>query len=133
MSGRAGALIGVCPACALYSSGMGDRVRMEVGDRQGISSTFRCSSAKETTELLRGLWFPATVLPATVSMRGISMAVGAPSLRNDGFDRGLMFSSSAILGRRWFALTRRDVGGEVMLPPLFGEMTGDFAGLNLGQ
>lgn len=108
---------------------MGDSVRMEVGERQGISSTFRCSSAKETTELLRGLWLPATVLPATVSMRGISMAVGAPSLLNDGFDRGSMFSSSAMTGRRWLALARREVGGEVRLPPLFGEIMGDFAGL----
>lgn len=81
------------------------------------------SSANETTELVRCFW-----LPATVSIRGIWIDVGAPSLR---FDKGSMFSSSAMLGSRWF--DRREVGGEVMLPPLFGEMIGDFAGLYLNQ
>lgn len=95
VSGLAGALIGVCPACALYSSGIGDRVIMEPGDGQGISSTVRCSSANDTTELLRGFR-----LPATVSMIGISMADGAPSLRLERVDRGSTFSSSAMLGRR---------------------------------
>lgn len=126
VSGLAGVLTGVCPACALYSSGIGDRVIMEPGDGQGISSTVRCSSAKETTELLRGFR-----LPATVSMMGISMADGAPSLRLERVDRGSTFSSSAMLGRR--GLARREVGGEVMvmLPPLFGETIGDFAGLEI--
>lgn len=103
---------------------------MELGDRHGISSTFKASSLKETTELLRGLWVCA---PATDSMIGISIAVGAPSLRKDDLVRGSTFSSSAMLGRRWLALARREVGGEVMLPPLFGEMIGDFAGLKVGQ
>jgi hypothetical protein len=61
------------------------------------------------------------------------MADGAPSLRLDRVDRGSKFSSSAMLVRIWLA--RREVGGEVMvmLPPLFGETIGDFAGLETGQ
>ena len=129
VSGLAGVLTGVCPACTLYSSGIGDAVIMDPGDGQGISSTVRRSSAKDTTELLRGFR-----LPATVSMiEGISMADGAPSLRLERVDRGSTFSSSAMLVRTWLA--RREVGGEVMvmLPPLFGETIGDFAGLEVGQ
>lgn len=72
--------------------------------------------------MLRGFW----LLPATVSMRGIEIDEGAPSLR---LDNGSMFSSSAMLGRRWFPLVNRELGGEVTAPPLFGEMMGDFAGL----
>jgi len=129
VSGLAGVLTGVCPACTLYSSGIGDAVIMDPGDGQGISSTVRCSSAKDTTELLRGFRLPATVS----IMEGISMADGAPSLRLERVDRGSTFSSSAMLVRTWLA--RREVGGEVMvmLPPLFGETIGDFAGLEIGQ
>jgi hypothetical protein len=66
-------------------------------------------------------------------IEGISMADGAPSLRLERVDWGSTFSSSAMLVRTWLA--RRDVGGEVMvmLPPLFGETMGDFAGLEIGQ
>jgi hypothetical protein len=92
----------------------------------------RLSSAKETTELLRG--FRLFKLFATVSMMGISIADGAPSLRCDRVKRGSTFSSSAILGSRTLALTKREVGGEVrLLLPLFGDIVGDFAGLKLCQ
>jgi hypothetical protein len=99
---------------------------MDLGDEQGISSIFRCSSENETTELFRGF----LMAPATVSIEGISMAQGAPSLRFDSVVLGSTFSSSAMLGRRRVALAKREVGGEVtLLLPLFGDMVGDFAGL----
>ena len=127
MSGLAGVLTGVCPAYTLYSSGIGDAVIIDPGDGQGISSTVRCSSAKDTTELLRGFRASVSII------EGISMADGAPSLRLEKVDCGSTFSSSAMLVRTWLA--RREVGGEVMvmLPPLFGETIGDFAGLDFGQ
>ena len=85
------------------------------------------SSAKETTELVRGFKFK---LLATVSMSGISIADGAPSLRCPRVNRGSMFSSSAMLGRM-LAFARREAGGEArLLLPLFGDMVGDFAGLS---
>jgi hypothetical protein len=80
VSGRAGVLTGVCPACTLYSSGIGDAVIIDPGDGQGISSTVRCSSAKETTELLRGFRASVSII------EGISMADGAPSLRLEKVD-----------------------------------------------
>lgn len=129
VKGLAGVFTGVWPACALYSLGIGDAA--DHGEPQGISSTFKLSSAKETTELLRG--FKLFKLLATVSMRGISIVDGAPSLRCDRVNRGSTFSSSAMLGRT-LAPTKRVVGGEAMLLlPLFGDIVGDFAGLKLCQ
>ena len=88
----------------------------------GMSSTISSLAAdSNATDDLRGCssfsWF---ISPE------ISMDCGAPSRL---CDNGAVFSSSAMLGNRLELVTGFELG-DVMLAPLNGESTGDFAGLH---